>query len=253
MKEDRPEKNQLNPQFLEQERYLLGIQPTLGLSMEGLSPPITKRKDFIGSGLKRLAIHGESRKRSGTSVRRIELRSMKRRSFTWAQFVSRLLVDDMLSRETRNRHGWTNVSRQLIMVQPFMRRFLYSIPSSGENPFKQRKLGIERDVVSCLYEIASNKNVIQQLRSNFWKTRFVTTSSWDGWYSLCTSHERAWPTREILKQTSANHDSWSAVPVSMARPTRRREWNSAWPWVNSSWLPRSGLSLIHIWRCRRAI
>ena len=52
-----------------------------------------------------------------------------------------------------------------------------SIPSSGENPFKQRKLGIERDVVSCLYEIASNKNVIQQLRSNFWKTRFVTTSS----------------------------------------------------------------------------
>ena len=160
---------------------------------------------------------------------------MKRRSFTWAQFVSRLLVDDMLSRETRNRHGWTNVSRQLIMVQPFMRRFLYSIPSSGENPFKQRKLGIERDVVSCLYEIASNKNVIQQLRSNFWKTRFVTTSSWDGWYSLCTSHERAWPTREILKQTSANHDSWSAVPVSMARPTRRREWNSAWPWETREW------------------
>jgi len=34
----------------------------------------------------------------------------------------------------------------------------------GENPFKQRNLGIERDVVSCLYEIASNKKINDKKR-----------------------------------------------------------------------------------------
>ena len=37
--------------------------------------------------------------------------------------------------------------------------------SQRQNPFKQRNLGIERDIVSCLYEIASNKK--KKRRSNF--------------------------------------------------------------------------------------